>query len=154
MRRRAFIAGLGSAVAWPVVAQAQQPAPSEQGQAVHPSAAKPPLTRSEISRFVPSGEKWMIGFFTALWPDCTFRGQVAGRVTNPPQHELLAFAPMDSFPSFPTTNAQAKCNDKKTAGQALYYTSEPSFTGEDGADIFLIFPDGSAAELHYTIIVK
>jgi len=27
MRRRTFIGGLGSAVAWPVVAQAQQPAP-------------------------------------------------------------------------------------------------------------------------------
>jgi hypothetical protein len=153
MRRRAFIAALGGLATWPMVAQAQQPAPA-QGQEVPPPAAKPPLTRSEISRFVPSGEKWMIGFFTALWPDCTFRGQVASRVTNPPQHGLLAFAPMDSFPSFPPTNAQARCNDKKTAGQALYYTSEPSFTGEDGADIFLIFPDGSAAELHYTIIVK
>jgi len=154
MRRREFIAGLGSAAAWPVLGRAQQPASPAQGQALPPPAAKPPLSRSEISRFVPSGEKWMIGFFTALWPDCTFRGEVAGRITNPPQHGLLAFAPMDSFPSFPTTNVQAKCNEKKTAGQALYYTSEPSFTGEDGAEIFLIFPDGSAAELHYTIIVK
>jgi Domain of unknown function (DUF4189) len=129
-------------------------APSAYGQSGPPPAAKPPLTRGEISRFVPSGEKWMIGFFTSLWPDCTLRGRVVGSVTTPPQHGLLAFAPLDSFPSFPPTNAQAKCNENKIAGQGLYYTSEQGFAGEDSADIFLIYPDGSGGEIHYTIIVK
>jgi hypothetical protein len=129
-------------------------APSAYGQSVPPATAKPPLGRGEIIRFVPSGEKWMIGFFTSLWPDCTLRGRVVGSVTTPPQHGLLAFAPLDSFPSFPPTNAQAKCNENKIAGQGLHYTAEPSFAGEDSADIFLIYPDGSAAEFHYTIIVK
>ena len=129
-------------------------APSAYGQSGSPPAAKPPLTRGEISRFVPSGEKWMIGFFTSLWPDCTLRGRVVGSVTTPPQHGLLAFAPLDSFPSFPPTNAQAKCNENKIAGQGLYYTSEQGFAGEDSANIFLIYPDGSGGEIHYTIIVK
>src|SRR5262249_43599797 len=88
------------------------------------------------------------------WPDCTLRGRIVGSVTAPPQHGLLAFATLDSFPSFPQTNAFAKCNENKIAGQGLYYTSEPGFAGEDSADIFLIYPDGSGGEFHYTIIVK
>ena len=155
MRRRAFISWF---VRWAIKRTGLFAiillAPSAHGQSVPAPQAKPPLNRGEISRFVPSGEKWMIGFFTSLWPDCTLRGRIVGSVTTPPQHGLLAFAPLDSFPSLPPTNPFAKCNESKIAGQGLYYTSEPGFVGEDSADIFLIYPDGSGGEFHYTIIVK
>jgi hypothetical protein len=108
----------------------------------------------DFSRFVPSGEQRMINFYTSIWPDCTSRGPVVGRITTPPQHGALDFTPVDSFPSISPMSPLAKCNEKKIPGLGISYKSEPNYTGEDGADIFLIFPDGSAAESHYTIVVR
>ena len=48
----------------------------------------------------------------------------------------------------------AVCNDKKSPGLNIIYKSEEGYLGEDSADIFLIFPDGSAAEWHYVILVR
>ena len=52
MRRREFIAGLGSAVAWPHVAGAQQPAVAGDRVARWPVAAE-----AQIPRRFPSGSR-------------------------------------------------------------------------------------------------
>jgi putative ABC transport system substrate-binding protein len=51
MRRRTFIAALGSAAAWPVVALAQRPARVDRIAVVHPSLPITELTETGISGF-------------------------------------------------------------------------------------------------------
>jgi hypothetical protein len=107
-----------------------------------------------VSRFVPSGEERKIGFVASLFPDCVPRGPIVGRVIKPPAHGTMSFANADSFPNYLATNRLSSCNEKKAPGLHIVYKSDDGYLGEDGADIFLMFPDGSAAEWHYLILVR
>jgi hypothetical protein len=134
----------------PALAQEQEGA--REGATDNPSITMPkPI---EISRFVPSGEERKIGFVVALFPDCTSRGPIVGRVLKPPAHGAMTFAAAESFSSYPATNRLASCNDKKSPGLSIIYKPDDAYVGEDGAEIFLIFSDGSAAEWHYVILVR
>jgi hypothetical protein len=147
MNRICLLALMITSSAYGQTAPAPAPAPT-----VQPTPSY--LNHYNFNRFVPSGEQRMINFYASIWPDCSSRGPVVGRITTPPQHGVLEFAPLDSFLFISATSSLAKCNDKKVPGLGVNYTSEPNYTGEDGADIFIIFPDGSAAESHYTIVVR
>ena len=128
------------------------PSMAQEGAAENPSITMPkPIN---VSRFVPSGEERTIGFVVALLPDCTSRGPTVGRVIKPPAHGAMSFAPGESFGSYAAGSRLAVCNDKKSPGLNIIYKSEEGYLGEDSADIFLIFPDGSAAEWHYLILVR
>jgi hypothetical protein len=107
-----------------------------------------------ISRFIPAGEQRTVNFVASLFPDCASRGPVVGRIIKAPAHGALTFVDTDSFPNYLATNRLSSCNDKKSSGLNVVYKAEDGYLGEDGADIFLMFPDGTAAEWHYFIQVK
>jgi hypothetical protein len=107
-----------------------------------------------ISRFVPSGEERNIGFVVALFPDCSSRGLTVGRLVKPPAHGTMTFAAAESFSTYPATSRLASCNERKSPGLNITYKSNDAYVGEDEAEIFLIFPDGSGAEWHYLILVR
>ncbi len=107
-----------------------------------------------ISRFIPTGEERTIGFVASLFPDCTSRGPIVARVLKPPAHGAMTFGNATSFPNFNTNSPLASCSSKKVPGLDIDYKSEDGYVGPDGADIFLMFPDGSAVEWHYLILVR
>jgi hypothetical protein len=107
-----------------------------------------------ISRFVPTGEERTMSFVAALFPDCASRGPIVGRIVKAPAHGALTFVGADSFPNYNASNRLSSCNDKKSSGLNVVYKAEDGYLGDDGVDIFLIFPDGTAAEWHYLILVK
>jgi len=122
-------------------------------------AQEPPATPAlpkplPVTRFVPSGEERTIGSVTALNPDCSSRGPVVGRVVENPAHGEVAFESGDIFPTFVQTSPLVACNSKRAPGLMIKYRSEPTFIGQDGMKIFLIFPDGSGAQWDYMLIVK
>jgi len=63
MRRREFIAGLGGAVAWPVVGQAQQPERMRRIGVLIPGSSDAPLQRTRIEAFLQALEPlgWSVG---------------------------------------------------------------------------------------------
>jgi hypothetical protein len=105
-----------------------------------------------ISRFIPTGEERTVGFVASLFPDCTSRGPIVAR--KPPAHGAMTFGNATSFPNYNATSPLSWCNGKKASGLNIDYKSEDGYVGPDGVDIFMMFPDGSAAEWHYLILVR
>jgi hypothetical protein len=126
------------------------PSVADEGPAEAVAMPKP----VSISRFIPTGEERTIAFVASLYPDCTSRGPIVVRVIKAPAHGIVNFANAESFPNFNVANKLSACNDKKTSGLNILYKSEDGYVGDDGADLFLMFPDGTAGEWHYLILVK
>jgi hypothetical protein len=126
------------------------PAVADEGLAEAITMPKP----VNVSRFIPAGEERRISFVASLYPDCASRGPIVVRVIKAPAHGAVNFENGESFPNYNAANKLSACNDKKTSGLNIVYKSEDGYVGEDGADLFLMFPDGTAAEWHYLILVK
>jgi hypothetical protein len=106
-----------------------------------------------ISRFIPTGEERRISFVASLFPDCTSRGPIIARVTKAPAHGTVTSVNADSFPNYVATNRLSSCNEKKSPGLDVFYKPEDGYLGADEVTLFLIFPDGTAAEWHYNMMV-
>jgi hypothetical protein len=107
-----------------------------------------------VTRFVPTGEERTIGSVVALYPDCSSRGPIVGRLVEKPTHGEVRFEAGDVFPSLVPTSPLVGCNSKRAPGLMINYRSEPDFIGQDDMKVFLIFPDGSGAQWDYMLIVK
>ena len=107
-----------------------------------------------ISRFIPTGEERTVGFVASLFPDCTSRGPIVARIIKEPAQGVMTFGNATSFPNYNATSPLSSCNNKKASGLNIDYKSEDGYVGPDGVDIFMMFPDGSAAEWHYLILVR
>jgi hypothetical protein len=107
-----------------------------------------------LSRFVPSGEGLTIGTVAAQNPDCSSLGPVVARVVEKPAHGDVRFENGDVFPNHVHTSQFFDCNSKRTPGLMINYRSEQNFIGQDNMKVLLIFPDGSAAQWEYMLIVK
>jgi len=107
-----------------------------------------------ISRFIPTCEERTVGFVASLFPDCTSRGPIVARIIKPPAHGAMTFGNATSFPNYNATSPLSSCNSKKASGLNIDYKSEDGYVGPDGVYIFMMFPDGSAAEWHYLILVR
>jgi hypothetical protein len=132
-----------------------QSAAAQETPATPPGPPKPPELRPvNLNRFVPSAEERTVAFYSSLFPDCSSKGAIVGRISDKPEHGTLTFVPMDSFPSYGTGSTLASCNNKKVAGLNINYKSDNDYIGEDQATILLIFPDGFASQLQILFLVR
>jgi len=109
------------------------------------------LQRLQFTRIVPSGTNQRIEFITALNPDCT---SVNIRVTKQPEHGTAETLATTNFPTYPKENIRAKCNDHKVRGVQVNYKSAEKYTGNDEFDVLILFPAGTAWEVHYNMDVR
>ena len=130
------------------------PALAQQSTSEPSPATAPQIKPSNFTRFVPTGEERTIGFVASVFPDCSLRGPVVGRTTKPPSHGAVSLVAADSFIQAAPGSRLEICNEKKKPGLNITYKSENGYTGDDSMQVFLMFPDGSAGEWNYTIIVK
>jgi|SRR6516164_2639638 len=112
------------------------------------------LETKQFNRVVASGAKQRIGFFYAVHPDCTASGDVNIRVTKQPEHGSTETTTAMNFPGFPKENIRSKCNDHKIRGMQVNYKSAEKYTGNDEFDLLILFPAGTAWEVHYDISVR
>jgi hypothetical protein len=116
-----------------------------------PTPAKP--AHSDSTKFVASDSKSTIAFWTAVHLDCSPQPLATIRITTKPSHGTFTIVPTESYPNYPAGD-YAKCNDRKISGNSIIYTPDAGYIGDDSADIFIIYSDGSAREVHYMLIVK
>jgi hypothetical protein len=112
------------------------------------------LEKKQLTRVVPSGTNQRIGFFHALHPDCTPSGNVNMRVTKQPEHGTVETTTTTNFPTYPKDNIRSKCNQHKVKGVLVNYKAAEKYTGSDELDLLVLFPHGTAWEIHYNISVR
>jgi len=133
----------------PALAQETPPAPPVPPSA--PNRTEPvPLN---LNRFVPSAEERTVAFFSALFPDCSSKGEIVGRITTKPQHGGINLPQLNSFPFYGPNSLMVGCNTKKVLGIGIAYKSDADYFGEDHASILLIFPDGTASQLNLLLLL-
>jgi hypothetical protein len=119
-----------------------------------PPANIPDLRPVNLNRFVPSAEERTVAFYSSLFPDCSTKGPIVGRVVAKPSHGAVNFVQTDSFPLYGTASTLAVCNNKKVQGLNINYKSDDGYVGEDNATLLLIFPDGFASQLQILFLVR
>jgi hypothetical protein len=112
------------------------------------------LEKRQITRVVPSGKNQRIGFYTYLNPDCTAMGNIDIRVTKKPEHGSVETTATINFPTYPKEHVRAKCNEHKVRGIQVNYKSAEKYVGNDELDLLVLWPSGTAAEVHYNIDVR
>jgi hypothetical protein len=112
------------------------------------------LEKKQFTRVVASGTNQRIGFFYALQPDCTARGNINIRVTKQPEHGSTETIGTITFPGYPKEHVRFKCNDHKVRGMQVNYKSAEKYVGGDELELFVLFPNGFAWEVRYNIDVR
>ena len=120
-----------------------------------PSAfAEGGLDKKQFTRVVPSGTNQRIMFFYALNPDCTASGNVNVRVTKQPEHGTVEIPTANKFPNYPKEDIRYKCNEHKVKGMQTNYKSAEKYVGDDALDLLILWPAGTAWEVHFDVSVR
>jgi hypothetical protein len=112
------------------------------------------LQKKQYTRVVASGKNRQIGFFTSLNPECTSNGDVELRITKQPEHGTVETTTTSNFPGYPKENIRYKCNDHRVKGMQANYKSAEKYVGDDAFDLLVLFPAGTAWEVHYDMSVR
>jgi hypothetical protein len=112
------------------------------------------LQKKQFTRVVASGTNQRISFFHALNPDCTASGNLNIRVTKQPEHGTAETTTATNFPTYPKESLRARCNEHKVRGVQVNYKSAEKYVGSDELELLVLFPGGTAWEVHYNIDVR
>jgi hypothetical protein len=107
-----------------------------------------------FTRIVASGGKQRLDFYTSLNPDCTITGDITVRVTKQPEHGTVETPVTTEYVHYPKENIRSKCNQHKVKGVLVNYKAAEKYTGSDELDLLILFPHGTAWEIHYNINVR
>jgi hypothetical protein len=106
-----------------------------------------------IERGAISGVPQHVGFYYSVNPDCSSDGLVQTQLNTPPTHGSVTFVKADGYTNFPSTSPSHECNNKKSSGVEVIYTSAKDFVGTDKFTVQGIGPKGKYMETDYTVRV-
>jgi hypothetical protein len=107
-----------------------------------------------ITRIVASGGKRRLDFYTSLNPDCTMSGDINVRVIKQPEHGTVDTVVATEYAHYPKENIRSKCNQHRVKGILVNYKAAEKYTGSDDFDLLVLYPHGTAWEIHYNITVR
>jgi hypothetical protein len=116
--------------------------------------AEETLEKKQFTRVVASETNQRIGFFYAVNPDCSASGNVNVRMTKKPEHGTVEITPTSHFPNYPNEAIRFKCNQHRVKGMQINYKSAEKYVGDDAFDLLVLFPAGTAWEVHYDVSVR
>jgi hypothetical protein len=105
-------------------------------------ATAPANGNTHLTRAAVSGVRLRVAFETALNPDCSVMGKTVMRLLKSPSHGTATIEDTMDFTAYDSANQRYRCNEKRSAGTAMYYKSQPGYTGPDAESYEVIFPSG------------
>jgi hypothetical protein len=115
--------------------------------------AKEGMVQKEVNRFVPTGKKISIYVLGGAHPDCTsWESEV--QTTKAPKHGTVEITPAEHVVSYAKDSPQARCNGKKVQVGFVNYKSSGDYKGPDEFDLFVMWDNGTASELHFKMSVR
>ncbi len=120
---------------------------------VQPGAAQsyPPQT---FTPAVVSGKLSQTGFFTAIYQDCSSRGDIESRIIKKPEHGTVEITPGTGHTNYGQNTQYFHCNEKALPGELVMYKSEDGYTGKDNFTVEFIGPSGGDFTWKYAVTVK
>jgi hypothetical protein len=118
------------------------------------TAGAPVKSNTRMTRSAASGVRFRLSFETSLNPDCSAMGKTTVRVLTKPLHGTATIDETKDFTSYEAANQRYHCNERKTAGTAIYYQSERGYTGSDVISYEIISPTGVRHQNDFDIAVK
>jgi len=117
-----------------------------------PQLAVMESTSSELRRSVFSGNEMQITTFYTLKSDCLSAPLVDVRILKPPAHGEISLQEVRSVIELEKEHFRAHCHGKSIDAVAMFYTSQPDFTGMDKLQVEVDFRNGKIRR--YTISVN
>ncbi|MFE1603115.1 hypothetical protein [Methylobacterium sp. ID0610] len=145
--------GAGCALLLAVSAAGAQPA-APPSPVPPPASEFPEIAATPYNRVVPMNEARTIGFFTALFPDCSTQEPVVARLVSKPEHGTVTLTPGQSFPRYAAASPLAACNVRKVDGLKMVFEAAEGYEGLDRFRVLVIYPDGTASNLDVRISIR
>src|SRR5271166_4152685 len=79
---------------------------------------RPPIQKTPT---VPPGKTSDVGFFYAIDPDCSGRGEIESRIIKAPQNGKVEINPGTNFPTQRDSGPYQACNSVKVPGMIVTY---------------------------------
>jgi hypothetical protein len=105
-------------------------------------------------KVVERGRSIKLDSFGAFNPDCTQIGRTVINLTSAPQGGQVETGYGPDFPRYNYSNARFQCSKHKLPEAQLFYKASTTFTGTDTFNVEVVFGDGSARQLKYTVYVR
>jgi hypothetical protein len=112
-----------------------------------------PGSVKHVARGAISGVPQHVGFYYSVNPDCSSDGLVQMQLKSPPTHGSVAFVNADGYTNFSSTSPGHECNNKKSPGVKVVYTSAKDFVGSDEFSVQGVGPHGRYMETDYAVKV-
>jgi hypothetical protein len=125
--------------------------------AADPVANNGLYNRSENERYVPSGKTRRVAFLAGVKnPECApwDVNEIEVRTVQEPKSGTLKISQEEGAVGYKSDSTHAKCNGRKMRGIAVNYKSNDKFTGADEFELFVVYPNNYAQEIHYIVNVK
>ncbi|ACL55777.1 hypothetical protein [Methylobacterium nodulans] len=119
-----------------------------------PATDFPEIATTPFNRVVPMNEARTIGFFTALFPDCSVEGPVVARLLTKPEHGTVTLSQGSSFPRYAASSPLAPCNSRKVEGLRMVFEAAEGYEGLDRFSVLVIYPNGTATNLDVKVSIR
>jgi transglutaminase-like putative cysteine protease len=117
-------------------------------------AVNPKPAPTELTRTVAAEQQARIGFLSNISPDCSSTPFADVRLIEEPKHGQATLKQDTGFTNFAKENPRFECNKQRSEGTALLYQSEDGYTGKDSVVVELLYAEGNASSVRYSIDVK
>jgi hypothetical protein len=101
-----------------------------------------------------AGKPLELYWATSVNPDCSSRGAVTIKVTEPPRHGRVTISRTGVFPTFSAANVRQHCNTRRVPGVKAFYVSQRGYQGPDRVAIDVIWPSGRYVRRDISITVR